>query len=133
MLLGGVLAAGSASRAQEIAGGMHDAIAGTWVGDLTQGDTKFETRATFVSAKGGVTRYPTFPCGGVLSGDRKGDAYEFNEAITWGGKDEKDEGCLGGLVQITVDGDTMNFAWSTNYNGQDYSAAGELHRVGKRK
>ena len=76
-----------------------DAVVGTWVGEVSQGETKFETRLTFVSPKGGVSRYPSFPCGGTLSGDRKGDAYEFNEVITWGGLDERPNGCIGGVVE----------------------------------
>ena len=72
----------------------QDAIVGTWVGDATQGETKFETRLTFVSPKGGVSRYPSFPCGGI----QKVDAYEFNETVTWGGTDEKAKGCIPGVV-----------------------------------
>jgi hypothetical protein len=122
----------ASAGAQEVAGGLNDAIVGTWVGEATQGDSKFETRLTFVSPKGGVSRYPSFPCGGILSGDRKGDGYEYNEVVTWGGTDEKPTGCIGGVVRLVVEGDTMKFDWSTNYNGQDLSAAGELRRVTKR-
>ena len=58
------------------------------------GEIKFETRLTFVSPKGGVSRYPRFPCGGI----QKGNAYEFNETVTWGGTDEKADGCIPGVV-----------------------------------
>lgn len=117
--------------AQEVAGTLADAIVGTWVGEGTQGENKFETRLTFVSPRGGVSRYPGYPCGGMLTGDRKGDGYEFNEVVTWGGIDENPNGCIGGLMRISLDGNKMTFDWSTNYNGQDYSATGELHRVEK--
>jgi hypothetical protein len=32
----------------------------------------FETRLTFISPKGGVSRYPGSPCGHILAGGRKG-------------------------------------------------------------
>lgn len=104
-------------------------IVGNWVGEVSQGDNKFETRLTFVSARGGISRYPTFPCGGILSGDRKGDEYVYKESITWGGMDEKADGCIPGEVHITIEGAKMKFAWTSNYNGGNYSAEGELRRV----
>lgn len=107
----------------------EDPIVGTWTGKLAQPDNDpFETRVTFVSPKGGISRYPDFPCGGVLSGGRKGDAYEYEETISWGGVDEVDPGCLSGTVRVTVDGDKMNFNWSGTSNGQEYKASGELKR-----
>lgn len=52
----------------------QDAIVGTWVGTLKQDEGEpFETRLTFVSPKGGVSRYPASPCGGILAGGPKGD------------------------------------------------------------
>jgi len=112
----------------------EDPIVGTWVGNLSQADQEpFETRVTFVSPKGGVSRYPGFPCGGVLSGDRKGDAYEYEESISWGGVDELDPGCISGTVRATIDGDKMNLSWSGTLNGQEYQASGELKRVRKGK
>jgi hypothetical protein len=118
------LVLGTAARAD-------DAIVGTWVGNVAQGDQPpFETRLTIVSPKGGVSRYPSFPCGGMLVGDRKGDGYEYAETINWGGMDENPNGCIGGIVRLTIDGDTMKYDWSANYNGQDYQASGELHREG---
>jgi hypothetical protein len=131
VLLSAAILAGTPAVAQEVAGTLADAIVGTWVGEASQGDTKFETRLTFVSPKGGVSRYPGYPCGGMLTGDRKGDGYEFNEVITWGGTDETPTGCIGGIMRIALSGNTMNFDWSTNYNGQDLVASGELHRVDK--
>ncbi len=111
-----------------------DPIVGSWVGNLIQeGQDPFETRLTFVSPRGGVTRYPGQSCGGVLVGDRKASGYEYEETITWGGVDEKDGGCIGGAVHVKVDGDKLQFEWTTNYNGQDYAAAGELHREGGKK
>jgi hypothetical protein len=44
------------------------------VGTLKQDEGEpFETRLTFVSPKGGVSRYPASPCGGILAGGPKGD------------------------------------------------------------
>lgn len=112
----------SAARAE-------DPIVGVWAGKLAQPDTEpFETEVTFVSPKGGVSRYPSFPCGGVLSGGRRGDSYEYEEAISWGGPEEVDPGCLSGSVSITLAGDKMNLTWTGDYNGQRYEASGELTR-----
>lgn len=109
-----------------------DAIVGTWIGTAHQPEQDpFDVRLTIVSPKGGISRYPSAPaCGGILSGDRKGDGYEYQETITFGGKDERDDGCVGGLMRLTIDGDTMKYDWSGTYEGQDYSSSGELHREG---
>jgi hypothetical protein len=125
-MIGACFLAAPTSRAE-------DSIVGTWVGEATQGESKFETRLTFVSPKGGTSRYPSFPCGGTLAGDRKGETYEFNETVTWGGLEENPNGCIGGTVRITVDGDKMQYNWATVHNGQEYTAAGELHRLGKKR
>ena len=87
-------AAAGIARAQDdadIAGGLQDAIVGAWAGQAAQPEKDpFEVRLTFVSPKGGVSRYPGDPpCGGMLVGDRKGDAYEFKESITYGGHRRK--------------------------------------------
>ena len=75
-------------------------------------------RLTFVSPKGGVSRYPGDPpCGGMLVGDRKGDDYEYQETITYGGTDEKTDGCLNGTMKLSVEGDTMKYDWASQYNG----------------
>ena len=116
----------------DIAGALQDAIVGTWSGQASQPDADpFELRLTFVSPKGGVSRYAgSPPCGGMLVGDRKGDNYEYQELITYGGTDEKTDGCLNGAIKLTVNGETMKYEWSANYNGQDYSSTGELKRTG---
>ncbi len=116
----------------DIAGTLQDAIVGTWVGaGVAAGYRPVQTRLTFVSPKGGVSRYPGCPpCGGMLVGDRKGDNYEYQESITYGGTDEKTDGCLSGAMKLTVNGETMKYEWSANYNGQDYSSSGELKRTG---
>ena len=116
----------------DIAGTLQDAIVGTWTGQAAQPETDpFNVRLTFVSPKGGVSRYPgSPPCGGMLVGDRKGDNYEYQELITYGGTDEKTDGCLNGNMKLTVNGETMKYEWSANYNGQDYSSSGELKRIG---
>jgi len=116
----------------DIAGTLQDAIVGTWSGTAAQPDTDpFDVRLTFVSPKGGVSRYPgSPPCGGMLVGDRRGDNYEYQESITYGGTDEKTDGCLNGTMKLTVNGETMKYEWSANYNGQDYSSSGELKRTG---
>jgi hypothetical protein len=107
----------------------EDPIVGTWVGTLAQPETDpFEVTATFVSPKGGITRYPGFPCGGVLVGARKASGYEYEETVTWGGVEEVDPGCLSGAVTISLNGDTMTFSWTGTSNGQEYKASGELKR-----
>jgi hypothetical protein len=99
------------------------------VGTITQeGAAPFETRLTFVSPNGGVSRYPSYPCGGMLAGGRKAGGYEYQETINWGGMDENPAGCIGGVVHLSVKGDTMQYDWSTTYNGQNYQASGELQR-----
>ena len=116
----------------DIAGSLQDAIVGTWSGQAAPPDTDpFGVRLTFVSPRGGVSRYlGSPPCGGMLVGDRKGDNYEYQESITYGGTDEKTDGCLNGTMKLTVNGETMKYEWSANYNGQDYSSSGELKRTG---
>ena len=127
------LAVGGATIAQgNVADIVPDAIVGRWVGEAAQaGQDPFEVRLTFVSPKGGVSRYPSPPaCGGTLSGDREGDHYEYQETITFGNPDELDNGCLSGTLRLTVNGDKMKFDWSANANGQDFTLSGELHRQG---
>ncbi|MFA6141227.1 MAG: hypothetical protein WC684_10930 [Hyphomicrobium sp.] len=112
----------------------QDAIVGTWVGMLKQDDGEpFETRLTFVSPKGGVSRYPASPCGGILAGGPKGDGYQFTETITWGTTDELKAGCIGGVADISVSGDVMKFDWSTVWQGNETRTVGELKRQGIRK
>lgn len=111
------------------AAAIDDPIVGTWVGKLTQaGQEPYDMEVTFVSPRGGVTRYPVFPCGGTLVGGPKGNAYEYEETVNWGGLDENPRGCIGGHVQISIEGDKMTFAWSSVHEGQAYEAAGELQR-----
>ena len=112
----------------------QDAIVGTWVGMLKQDDGEpFETRLTFVSPKGGVSRYPASPCGGILAGGPKGEGYQFTETITWGTTDELKVGCIGGVADISVAGDVMKFDWSTVYQGNETRTVGELKRQGGKK
>jgi hypothetical protein len=107
----------------------EDPIVGTWTGKLTQPDNEpFEMTATFVSPSGGVTRYPGFPCGGVLVGNRKGSEYEYEETISWGGVEEVDPGCLSGNVSVSVSGDKMQFTWTGASGETQYKASGELTR-----
>ena len=120
-----------ADIAGDIAGDMQDAIVGLWTGTAAQPERDpFDVRLTFVSPKGGISRYPGDPpCGGMLVGDRKGDNYEYTETITFGGHRRKD----GRLPQrrqmnVTVEGDTLKYGWSSQYNGEEYTATGELKR-----
>lgn len=109
--------------------GADDAIVGRWSGTITQeGAEPFEARLTFLSPRGGVSRYPSYPCGGTLTGGPKASGYEFQEVINWGGLEEQQAGCVGGVVRITVKGDTMQFEWKTTYEGKEYSSSGELKR-----
>jgi hypothetical protein len=109
-----------------------DAIVGTWVGQAAQpNQDPFEVRLTFVSPRGGVSRYPNDPvCGGILTGDREGDHYEYQERITFGSNDDVDNGCLNGTLHLTVSGDKMKFDWSATSDGQDLTSSGELRRQG---
>jgi hypothetical protein len=109
----------------------EEAIVGAWVGQAAQPDQDpFDVRLTFVSPRGGVSRYPGEPsCGGVLTGSRDGDHFEYEEAITYGSSEEVDQGCLNGKLKLTVDGDTMKYDWtSTNAEGSPLTSSGELHR-----
>ncbi len=110
-----------------------DGIVGAWIGQAAIPEQDpYDVRLTFVSPKGGVSRYPgDSACGGVLTGDRDGDHYEYQEAITFGGREEVDNGCLDGKFKLTVDGDTMKVDWtSTNADGDQITTSGELHRQG---
>jgi hypothetical protein len=126
-------AAGGAAVAQdldEVAGSLADAIVGIWAGTAAEPEKDaYQVRLTFVSQKGGIVRYPgETPCGGVLTGDRNGDDYEYQETITYNGLDERDDGCFDGVMRLSVDGDTMKFEWTGTYDGQERTATGELKR-----
>jgi len=111
-----------------------DAIIGTWSGMLKQDDGEpFAALLTFVSPRGGISRYPSTPCGGILAGGPKGDGYQYTETITWGTEGELENYCIGGTVDITVDGDVMKFDWSAVSNGSTTRTVGELKRQGPRK
>jgi hypothetical protein len=111
-----------------------DAIVGTWSGMLKQDDGEpFATLLTFVSPRGGISRYPANPCGGILAGGPKGDGYHYTETITWGTEGELENYCIGGVVDISVDGDVMKFDWSGVSNGTATRTVGELKRQGARK
>ena len=111
-----------------------DAIVGTWSGMLKQDDGEpFTTLLTFVSPKGGISRYPSWPCGGILAGGPKGEGYQYTETITWGTQDEIATYCIGGVAYITVDGDVMKFHWSAVDKGTETHTVGELKRQGARK
>lgn len=125
--------AGAAALAQDVddvAGVLQDAIVGTWVGTAAAPEQSgYAVRLTFVSPKGGTVRYPgETPCGGMLRGDRKGDGYEYEETITYNGLDERDDGCISGLMRLSIDGDTMQLEWSATHNGEEQTASGELKR-----
>ena len=111
-----------------------DAIVGTWSGMLKQDDGEpFATLLTFVSPKGGISRYPGNPCGGILAGGPKGDGYQYTETITWGMEGELENYCIGGTADITVNGDVMTFNWSGVSHGTATHTVGELKRQGARK
>ena len=117
-----------------VAAHADDAIVGTWSGMLKQDDGEpFATLLTFVSPRGGISRYPSSPCGGILAGGPKGDGYQYTETITWGMEGEQQNYCIGGVVDISVDGDVMKFDWSGVSNGTATRTVGELKRQGARK
>jgi hypothetical protein len=128
------LAAAAFAMTAIVAARADDAIVGTWSGMLKQDDGEpFATLLTFVSPRGGISRYPANPCGGILAGGPKGDAYQYTETITWGVEGELEAYCIGGTVNIKVEGDTMKFDWSTMSNGTLTRTVGELKRQGARK
>jgi hypothetical protein len=135
-LLAVALAVGGANIAQaNMADIDQDEIVGRWVGQAAAPDQDpFDIRLTFVSPKGGISRYPGGSgCGGILEGDRDGDKYEYKETITFGGRNELgDNGCLDGTLHLTVDGDKMKLNWSAA-DSQNVSYTGELHRQAGRK
>jgi hypothetical protein len=115
-----------------------DSIVGTWVGkgNHAGSEDQFNMNLTFISPKGGISRYPDIPCGGMLVGDQKGDRYEYKETVTFNGPEEKvDNFCISGSMSVSIEGDTMKYEWSSQYNGQDYSSTGELTRqsAGKKR
>jgi hypothetical protein len=131
------MTSGSAVIAQnfdDIASSLTDPIVGIWAGTAAEPEKEgYNVRLTFVSAKGGIVRYPgETPCGGVLTGDRHGDEYEYQENITYNGLDERTDGCFNGVMKLSVDGDTMKLEWTGVYEGQERTATGELKRQGKR-
>jgi len=147
LLLVGAMAAGSSFARANVADtqtdqtddqasseddGDRDAIVGSWVGQAAQPDQDpFEVRLTFVSPKGGVSRYPSEPsCGGVLNGNVNGDHYDYQEMITFGGAEDVENGCLDGKIRVTVNGDTLKFDWSSTANGEMFTSSGELRRQG---
>jgi hypothetical protein len=111
-----------------------DPIIGTWVGTGNHEgrDDKFRMRLTFVSPRGGVSRYLDVPCGGVLAGGPSGDTYEFTETITFNGAEERsDNYCVSGRVSLSVDGSTMKYEWLPTNEGEELAASGTLERVGR--
>jgi hypothetical protein len=126
-LCGGAVAQDDA----ELAAQTVDPVVGSWVGEIAAPESEpFPAQVTFVSAKGGVSRHSSLGCGGILVGGPKGDAYEYTETITWGTVDEKPDGCLNGTVRLTLEGDVLKYEFRSTDNGQEYSAVGELRRVG---
>ena len=112
------LVAAAFAMAAVAAARADDAIVGTWSGMLKQDDGEpFAALLTFVSPKGGISRYPANPCGGILAGGPKGDGYQYTETITWGMEGELETYCIGGSVDISVDGDVMKFDWSGYLTG----------------
>jgi hypothetical protein len=111
-----------------------DPIVGNWKGTLKQDDGEpFAVQLTFVSPNGGISRYPSSPCGGMLAGAPRDDRYEYTETITWGTQDELEAFCIGGDVVITLEGDVMKFSWSAMSNGTQTNSVGELKRQSARR
>jgi hypothetical protein len=112
-----------------------DPIVGTWVGSANHEgnpEGRFNMRLTFVSPRGGISRYVDIPCGGVLQGGQDGDSYEFTETITFNGPEERGENyCVSGRVRVTVDGRSMTYEWLPTNEGEYQKASGTLKRVGR--
>ncbi len=109
-----------------------DPIVGTWVGQGTHTGTEdqFNMRLTFVSPKGGVSRYPDVPCGGQLVGGPSGDdKYDYDETILYNGPDERsDNYCISGRMRLSVDGNKMTYEGFASHNGEDFGSTGQLQR-----
>ena len=109
-----------------------DPIVGTWVGkgSHTRTGSPFNMRLTFVSPKGGVSRYSDVPCGGKLAGGPSGDdKYEYDETILYNGPDERSENyCINGRMRLSVDGNKMTYEGYASHNGEDFSSTGQLQR-----
>jgi hypothetical protein len=109
-----------------------DPIVGTWVGkgNHTSTGSPFNMRLTFVSPKGGVSRYSDIPCGGKLAGGPSGDEkYEYEETILYNGPEERSENyCINGRMRLSVDGTKMTYEGFASHNGEDFSSTGQLQR-----
>jgi hypothetical protein len=113
-----------------------DDIVGTWTGMLKQDDGEpFPAQLTFVSPKGGVSRYPSSRCGGILSGGPTNQGYRYTETITWGLQGELENYCIDGTLDVTVEGDVLKYNWSRIWNGTATHTVGDLKRqsAGKKR
>ena len=127
--LANIATEGQGAKDPANSGDDQDAIVGSWSGQGTKADSDpFDVRLTFVSPRGGVSRYPgDGECGGVLSGKRDGDHYQYDEKITFGNSDDGGT-CVDGIMRVSVDGDTLKYEWSAEPDSE--KETGELHREG---
>lgn len=127
VVLGGAVLAAAPDVAQT-------EITGTWTGVLNQTPagtaSAFQTEFVFTSAMSGTSRYPSLNCGGTLSGSGSGGRYRYTETITSRRATATTDGCIDGIVDITISGNTMHVQWSGSWQGERILAGGTLQRRG---
>jgi hypothetical protein len=101
--------------------------AGTWQGQVDQpGSEPYSIVMELDGQGGGRTDYPELNCGGVLSGGPG----VYQETIDRNRASGESGGCIDGQISVTVSGDTMQWSWSGEWQGQPYTAQAVLTRIG---
>jgi hypothetical protein len=109
-------------------GAAHAQEAGTWAGTVDQpGASPYQVIMVLDGQGGGSTDYPALNCGGALSGGpgTYAETITTNRAEPGGSS-----GCIDGYITVSVQGDSMAWSWSGNWEGQAYSASATLTRTG---
>jgi hypothetical protein len=102
--------------------------AGTWQGQVNQpGSQPYSIVMELDGQGGGRTDYPELACGGVLAGGPGvySETIDRNRAVEGG-----TGGCIDGQISVSVSGDTMQWSWSGEWQGQPYTADAVLTRTG---
>jgi hypothetical protein len=101
--------------------------AGTWQGQVSQpGSQPYSIVMELDGQGGGRTDYPELSCGGVLSGGPG----VYRETIDRNRASGESGGCIDGQISVSVSGDTMQWSWSGEWQGQSYTADATLTRIG---
>lgn len=100
--------------------------AGTWQGPVDQpGSNPYSVVMELDGQGGGRTDYPELNCGGVLSGGPG----VYRETIDRNRATADSGGCIDGQISVTVSGDTMQWSWSGEWQGESYTAQAVLTRT----